>query len=149
MLNFVLIFIFGLIVGAWHEGFTFPVLVGFMAVFIAKKEYRSPKYVVAMVALGIGLLFLMSFPSVFLRIGRETEYKSFAAIELVRTFLKHPLVPVFVVGLIAYIWKRSVGTARFRQFFYSFRCHARFRYQWNFSSLKRAEQDGGQTSPRL
>lgn len=52
----------GLIIGAWHEGFSVPVLAGWITLAATDCRFRKRKYIVAAIALAIGVAFIMSCP---------------------------------------------------------------------------------------
>lgn len=104
----VLVFGAGLIVGAWHEGFTLPVLAGMLTVLLCVKDYRQPRYIVAIVSLAFGLVYLMTFPPVMGRVRTETLYKSYSIVMLLRTLLKHPSAVIFFIMLVYLVTKKSL-----------------------------------------
>lgn len=106
MPGLILIFLCGIIVGAWHEGFTFPVLAGFFVLAACRKDFRRLKYFVAASGLSIGLAFLLTFPPVWFRIARETADHSVWFVCLMSTIMKHTVVLVFIIGEIIYIINR-------------------------------------------
>lgn len=59
----VLAFLFGVIVGAWHEGFTVPVLCGAVCILILFRKYRTVANVTLFVALALGVSWLILAPS--------------------------------------------------------------------------------------
>lgn len=109
----ILIFLCGIIAGAWHEGFTFPVLVGYFVLAACRKDFRRLKYFVAAAGLSLGLAFLLTFPPVWFRIARETADHSVWFVCLISTILKHPVALVFIIGEIIYIISRHAGKEHF------------------------------------
>ncbi len=65
----VLSFVLGLLMGAWHEGFSAPLLVGFIAFLALRRQLISMSRVAMIIGLVIGLIWLASVPGTVVRLS--------------------------------------------------------------------------------
>lgn len=91
--------IFGasIFIGAWHEGFSFPVMFGLMAVIIFYKKCRRKDVITVLVGLSIGLALLMIAPCLEDKLPREISARNHTLSAFVRSFIIHPAFISFII----------------------------------------------------
>lgn len=104
-LHWVIAVLIGLIFGAWHEGFSAPVLFGLGLCWICWRRFRTPWRTALLVSMAVGVVFLLSVPGMWAKVGVKPDL--FSPYYIWRTALA--LTPVWlalVLWLIAYAVKR-------------------------------------------
>ena len=91
------VFLVGVLTGSWHEGFSVPVIVGFVVLMIVYKKYRNKSVAIATAGLMIGLLWIVISPSFAARTGQFGVFDIHAhtASGLLKAFLTHPLFLIY------------------------------------------------------
>lgn len=100
-------FLLGFIMGAWHEGFSVPLLVGFVTYMILRHHLLNRSRIAIMLGLVVGLLWLASAPGLQANVGYNTMALHLSTI-LSKLMLYHtPLVILLLSIFIAAIKKNS------------------------------------------
>lgn len=105
----VLLFLAGIPVGAWHEGFTIPTLAGFMAVMISCSECRKKRYIVASAGLLAGLALLIAAPAGSIRFGREFLHGVSLSRGVLSLLAGHPAFLLYSALLAVRICRKGTG----------------------------------------
>ena len=91
------IFCASIFIGAWHEGFSFPVIAGLLAVAIFYKKWRRKDVITVLAGLTIGLALLMIAPCLEDKLPREISARNHTLSAFVRSFIIHPAFITFII----------------------------------------------------
>lgn len=91
------IFCASIFIGAWHEGFSFPVIAGLMAVIILYKKCRRKDIITVLAGLTIGFVLLMMAPCLGDKLPREISARNHTFSAFVRAFIIHPAFITFII----------------------------------------------------
>lgn len=96
--NMILVAVLGLIIGAWHEGFSVPVFIGGISIILFYRQFRMPKYYLALISLLLGIIFLISCPGFYVRIECQLHILDAPLIVVVNLFLAN------IIYFIMFVW---------------------------------------------
>ena len=100
-------FILGLIAGAWHEGFSVPLLCGFTVYAILCRRIINRRHIAMMLGLVVGILWLANAPGLQMNVGYKTTSLELAVI-LHKLVLYHvPLLLLIGTVIIALITRNT------------------------------------------
>ena len=94
--NIYLSILLGLVVGAWHEGFSVPLLAGFVVYTILNRREINHQHVMIIGAMIIGFIWLLNAPGLQANIGYKTKSVQLSSI-VSKLMLYH--IPLFVLIL--------------------------------------------------
>lgn len=98
--------LFGIFTGAWHEGFSVPLIAGFSACLVFFPKTRTRNNLFLTIGLIIGFSFLVCAPSFFMRLNSVSENKTLSPGHIAAIILMHPaFVLMFIFTGIALIRK--------------------------------------------
>ena len=89
--------LFGILTGAWHEGFSVPLIAGFTACLIFFPKTRTRNNLFLTTGLIIGLSFLVCAPSFWMRLNSVSENKTLSLGHMVAIILMHPAFVLMLV----------------------------------------------------
>jgi len=95
--NIFISIVLSLLLGAWNEAFSVPLLCGCSAVFILFKRLRTRRNLLMLIGLASGICFLTLAPAFSLRFNRVTSKNIYSIGEFVRVIVRNPaflLMPV-------------------------------------------------------
>lgn len=96
-ISYIVLFGASIFIGAWHEGFSFPVIAGLMAVIIFYKKCRRKDVITVLIGLSTGLVLLMIAPCLADKLPREISARSHTFSAFVRAFIIHPAFITFII----------------------------------------------------
>lgn len=92
--------IFGGLLGIWHEGFSFPALIGLSLIYISFKRYRDIGRLIMLMSMFLGICFLLWVPGMRERTGFQSYLLS--SYYFLRTLLA--LMPVWIFFILSTIY---------------------------------------------
>lgn len=96
-ISYIVLFGASIFIGAWHEGFSFPVIAGLMAVIIFYKKCRRKDVITVLIGLSTGLVLLMIAPCLADKLPREISARNHTFSAFVRAFIIHPAFITFII----------------------------------------------------
>lgn len=105
--NCILVLIVGLIIGAWHEGFSVPVTVGGLAVVLLYRQYRSSIIYVALCAFMFAQIYLFLCPGFAFRMASQAHILSGSFTDILGVLISHLLYFITACWIILRIIKRG------------------------------------------
>lgn len=100
LLPLILIFVCGIVAGAWHEGFTVPAASGLAACMLVSRQMRCVKYWVALAALLAGLGLIALAPGFADRIATSTGPENYTPARAASVVAGHSLYFILLVMLL-------------------------------------------------
>lgn len=95
IINKLLYFIFGLIVGMMHEGVSVPFAGGIVAMIVCFKDWRKERYLITLAGMVGGIILLMTIPGMVFRFATTVE---------VKTLLKYSfLIRIEMLSFVLYV----------------------------------------------
>lgn len=117
--NIVLLFVLGLIMGAWHEGFSAPLLVGFLTYIALRRGECNSQRIAIMLGMVIGLLWLFSAPGLQANVDYKTTSLNVGAI-VRKLMIYHTPMLIALMSIIVALFKRSTRKLILDPLFVSF-----------------------------
>lgn len=102
------LFLAGIPVGAWHEGFTIPTLAGFLAVMICYRRCRKKRYIVASAGLIAGVALLIAAPAGSVRLDREFLHGLSLSRGVLSLLAGHPVFVLYSALMIIRVCRRGL-----------------------------------------
>lgn len=104
-LSVVVSLLLGVVVGAWHEGFAAPLLLGFMVYCVMSRHSITKSRVAMMAGLFLGLLWLASAPGLQVNVGYKTAQLTFGAVT--SKLLYHLPMLLMIVSVVVVMMRRA------------------------------------------
>lgn len=103
----VLSLLLGIIVGAWHEGFSIPLLAGFMVYAFTNRRMINHRHIAIMCGLVVGILWLLHAPGLQLNVGNKVPSLSLSSVFSKLVLYHIPLLVLLFSVIIASIGKNT------------------------------------------
>lgn len=110
--RFYMSLLLGVLLGAWHEGFAVPLLLGFVAYSVLSRRNVNPSRVAMMVGLMIGVLWLISAPGLQMKVGYNMVQLTMSAVINKMVLYHTPLLLMIVSIVVAMMRRTSRGILR-------------------------------------
>lgn len=111
-LSVVVSLLLGMAVGAWHEGFAAPLLLGFVVYCMMSRHSITKSRVAMMVGLVVGLLWLASAPGLQMNVGYKTAQLTIGAV--INKLLLYHLPMLLMIGSVVVAMTRRATRGIFR-----------------------------------
>lgn len=105
-------YIFALLLGFFHEAFSIPFITGLVANMILFKENRNNRQIIIILCMTVGLLYIVTAPSLSNRMSIAVDYNYLSGFVLAvkrffKIFLWHPVLWMFNFAIIVKIYKNG------------------------------------------